>query len=99
MRHCNDRISHGTYNKLKDTYKILSCIKAGADDEARHTWLEVDRGPVEAFGDYEEFREIYHGQNGPAGLKGKITGKFSAMTQSGRIKTWEKRSFHSLKSL
>ena len=53
----NNQISHGTYFKLKDVYKIFSCIKAGADDESRHTWLEVDRGPVEAFGDYEEFRE------------------------------------------
>lgn len=54
----NNHISHGTYLNLKGTYKAFSCIKAGADDEIRHTWLEVDRGPVEAFGDYEEFREI-----------------------------------------
>jgi len=53
----NNHISHGTYLKLKDIYKAFSCIKAGVDDEIRHTWLEVDRGPVEAFGDYEEFRE------------------------------------------
>ncbi len=53
----NNQISHGTYLKLKDTYKAFSCIKAGADDKIRHTWLEVDRGPVEAFGNYEEFRE------------------------------------------
>jgi hypothetical protein len=53
----NNQISHGTYLKLKDAYKAFSCIKAGADDEIRHTWLEVDRGPVEAFGNYEEYRE------------------------------------------
>ncbi len=53
----NNQISPGAYLILKDIYKSFSCIKAGADDEYRHTWLEVERGPMEAFGDYEEFRD------------------------------------------
>jgi len=45
------------YQNLKDIYDEFSCIKPGKDDEIRHTWIEVDRGPIKSFGDYEEYRE------------------------------------------
>ena len=53
----NNPITHATYLKLKDIYDVFSYIKPGKDDEIRHTWIEVKRGPIEAFGDYTEFKE------------------------------------------
>jgi hypothetical protein len=50
-------ISNDSYLRLNEIYKIFSCIKPGEDDEKRHIWIEVLRGPISAFGDYEEFRE------------------------------------------
>jgi hypothetical protein len=45
------------YQKLKNTYNVFTCIKTIGDDELRETWLEVERGPIEAFGNFEEFKE------------------------------------------
>jgi hypothetical protein len=53
----NNPMTCGTLLKLKDIYNAFSYVKSGNDDEIRHTWIEVERGPVEAFGDYEEFKE------------------------------------------
>lgn len=50
-------ISNDSYLRLKEVYEIFSCIKPGEDDEKRHIWIEVLRGPISAFGDYEEYRE------------------------------------------
>lgn len=50
-------ISNDSYLRLKEVYEIFSCIKHGEDDEKRHIWIEVSRGPIAAFGDYEESRE------------------------------------------
>ena len=53
----NNPITLATYLKLKDIYNVFSYVKSLNDEEIRHTWIEVERGPVEAFGDYEEFKE------------------------------------------
>lgn len=53
----NSHISSDSYLKLKELYEIFSCIKSGEDDENRHTWFEVPRGPISAFGDYDEYKE------------------------------------------
>ena len=45
------------YLKMKDIYNVFSCIKSQGDDKIRQIWIEVERGPVEAFGDYEEYKE------------------------------------------
>ncbi len=45
------------YKKLKNTYIIFSCVKPVSDDEMRKTWIEVERGPIEVFGNFEEFNE------------------------------------------
>ncbi|MBW6536846.1 MAG: hypothetical protein K0B11_17695 [Mariniphaga sp.] len=50
-------INPDIYQKLKNVYAVFSCIKPISDDELRETWLEVDRGPIEAFGNFEEFHE------------------------------------------
>lgn len=50
-------ISNDSYLRLNEIYEIFSCIKPGEDDEKRHIWIEVLRGPISAFGDYEEYRE------------------------------------------
>lgn len=52
----DDFITPDMYLKMKDIYSIFSCIKSSGDDEIRQMWLEVDRGPIEAFGDYEEYK-------------------------------------------
>lgn len=56
-KHENIILTPATYLKLKDIYNVFSCVRPGIEDESRHTWIEVERGPVEAFGDYEEFKE------------------------------------------
>ncbi len=50
-------ISNDSYLRLKEVYELFSCIKPDEDDEKRHIWIEVLRGPISAFGDYEENRE------------------------------------------
>jgi len=32
-------------------------VKPVGDDELRETWLEVERGPIEAFGNFEEYKD------------------------------------------
>lgn len=50
-------VSYDAYLKLVEIYDVFSKVKAGSDDEVRHTWIHVERGPIEAFGDYDEFLE------------------------------------------
>lgn len=42
---------------LKNIYAVFSCVKPVGDDELRETWLEVERGPIEAFGNFEEYKD------------------------------------------
>lgn len=53
----SSHVSNDSYLKLKEVYKIFSCIKPGENDENRHTWFEISRGPISAFGDYDEYKE------------------------------------------
>lgn len=53
----NNPITPELYQRLSDIYDIFSFIKPGKDDDIRHTWLEVERGPVDAFGSFEEYKE------------------------------------------
>ena len=53
----NNPITSDMYLKLKDIYNVFSYVKPGDDDDIRHTWLEVERGPLEAFGNYGEYKE------------------------------------------
>ena len=50
-------VDHEFHNKLQAIYLAMSCIKPGKDDEARQLWLEVPRGTIKDFGDFEEYRE------------------------------------------
>ncbi len=54
----NVSISSATYQKLIETYKVICNIKPGKEDEIRQIWVEVDLGPIEAFADYDELKEI-----------------------------------------
>lgn len=53
----NILVSFDTYIKLREVYEIFSYVEPGEDDEYRHTWIEVKRGTISAFGDYEEFKD------------------------------------------
>jgi len=53
----NNPITPEMYQKLSEIYDIFSIIKPGKEDDIRHIWLEVERGPVEAFGSFEEYKE------------------------------------------
>ena len=53
----DDFITPEIYLKMKDIYGIFGCIKSRGDDRIRQIWIEVERGPIEAFGDYEESRK------------------------------------------
>ena len=52
-----DLMSGSIYGNLKEIYKQFSCVKPIGDDDVRQIWMEVERGPLEAFGDYNEFKE------------------------------------------
>jgi len=52
-----DLINRSIYQKLTKIYSVFSCLKPVGDDELRETWLELERGPIEAFGNFEEFQE------------------------------------------
>jgi len=50
-------INSDIYQSLKNIYAVLSCVKPVGDDVLRETWLEVERGPIEAFGNFEEYKD------------------------------------------
>lgn len=45
------------FQKFNKIYLVFSCVLPGENDDYRHTWLEVERGPIEAFGDFEDWKE------------------------------------------
>ncbi len=47
------------YYKLQDIYQAMSCIEPDGDDKVRNMWLEVPRGSIEDFGEYEEFEKYW----------------------------------------
>jgi hypothetical protein len=42
---------------LMGIYASFISIKPFGDDDIRQIWIEAERGPVEVFGDYEEYKE------------------------------------------
>lgn len=49
-------ISQEAYLTLLEIYEALSIVKPGNNDNNRTLWLEVERGPIEVFGDYREYK-------------------------------------------
>lgn len=49
-------VSHDAFRKLLEIYETFSLVKHGDNDKTRTAWLEVERGPIEAFGDYKELK-------------------------------------------
>ena len=49
-------VSQDAYQKLLEIYDAISVIKPGDNDKNRDIWLEVERGPIEAFGNYKELK-------------------------------------------
>lgn len=52
-----DLIDLEIYNKLKAINKVISCIKPKEDDDIRELWLEVSRGAIKDFGEFEEYKK------------------------------------------
>jgi len=52
-----DLMNQKIHRDLREIYASFACIKPSGDDEIRQIWIEVERGPVEVFGDYEEYKE------------------------------------------
>ncbi len=52
-----DLMNQKIYQCLREIQVSLGCIKPFGDDDIRQIWVEVERGPVEVFGDYEECKE------------------------------------------
>ena len=48
-----DRAIH---RKLKEIYRLMSGIKTDEEDERREMWIEVQRGSINDFGDFEDFK-------------------------------------------
>lgn len=45
------------YNTYKEIYQVFSCIIPEGSDDIRQAWLEVERGPITVFGDFEDWKE------------------------------------------
>ena len=45
------------HNKFRAIYQAMSCIVPDGDDKVRSLWLEIPRGSIDSFGEYEEFRD------------------------------------------
>lgn len=52
-----DLMNQNIFQVLKDFNTTFSCVKPFGDDDIRQIWVEVERGPMEVFGDYEEYKE------------------------------------------
>ena len=57
LEHYSTQIDPGTHHQLKAIYLAMSCLKPEGDDEIRQLWIEVQRGSVEDFGDFDAYRE------------------------------------------
>ena len=54
--HNHPEINRDSYHKLLKIYSVFGCIQPGENDEYRSTWMEAERGPIDVFGDYKEFK-------------------------------------------
>ena len=45
------------YHKLKAIYELMSCIKPDENDDKRELWLEISRGTIKDFGEFDEYKE------------------------------------------
>jgi len=52
-----DLMNQKIHQGLIEIYASFGGIKPFGDDDIRQIWIEVERGPVEIFGDYEEYKE------------------------------------------
>jgi hypothetical protein len=50
-------VNSDIYNTYKEIYQVFSCIFPEGTDDVRQIWLEMERGPLEAFGDFEDWKE------------------------------------------
>ena len=57
LEHYSTQIDPGTHHQLKAIYLALSCLKPEGEDEVRQLWITVQRGAIEAFGDFDAYRE------------------------------------------
>ena len=59
-----NRSRNGALNQIRELrihflhiYDVMQCLKPDGDDDVRLLWIEIPRGTIEDFGDYETFRE------------------------------------------
>lgn len=45
------------YHQLIAIYELMTCIKPEEDDDKRELWLEISRGSIKDFGEFEEYKE------------------------------------------
>ncbi len=57
LEHYSTQIDPGTHHQLKAIYLAMSCLKPEDDDDIRQLWIEVQRGSIEDFGDFDTYRE------------------------------------------
>jgi hypothetical protein len=53
----SDLINQNIFEILAGIYNTFSCVKPIGDDDIRQIWIEVERGSIENFGDFEEYVE------------------------------------------
>jgi hypothetical protein len=56
IAHNSPEVNKHLYHKFLDIYSVFSCIEPGENDEYRFIWIEAERGSIEAFGDYRDFK-------------------------------------------
>jgi hypothetical protein len=50
-------LNFNIFRKLKIIYDVFRCVKISGGDDYREIWLESETGPIEIFGDFEEYKE------------------------------------------
>lgn len=54
-RHNRDLSVRDRYSEVKAVYEMMKGIKSGADYDSHQIWMEVPRGDIKEFGDFDEF--------------------------------------------
>ena len=54
-RHNRNLSVRDMYSKVNAVYEMMKGIKSGAEKDSHQIWIEVPRGDIKDFGDFDEF--------------------------------------------
>ena len=57
VEHRSLPVNRNIFDMLQEIYNLMGPVRPKGDDQVRSLWIEVPRGNIEDFGDYDEFKE------------------------------------------